>query len=91
MPEMTGGLLDSDNDNSDVPSATIAQGYIGDQSSLIAAITAELTSKGVAIATINQYLPMIENVANGLLAVFAPPLAPLAAAVENVLPKQIPT
>lgn len=91
-PQITDGELDNDSDATDaVPNELLKtpQRYVGDQSALVAAITAELAAGGVAKAVISQYLPQIETAANGLLAIFAPGAAPIAAAVEGVVNKAV--
>lgn len=86
-PHITGGELDNDPDTDAVPNNLLkgVQGYVGDQSALVAAISAELTKGGMAQATIAQYLPQIEAAANGILGIFAPELVPVAKAVEGVV------
>ncbi len=86
-PQITGGELDNDPDTDAVPNDLLVgkQGYVGDQTALVNAITAELTSGGVAKEKINQYLPMIEGMANSLLGTFAPAIAPVVKVVEGVV------
>lgn len=84
-PRINGGMLDSDTDDGDAPSAALPQTYL---SSADALVTAVQQDGGLTLANINKYLPQVKAVLGNVASAF-PGAGTAIGAVLKILPDQI--
>ena len=82
---INGGLLDTDKDEGNAPDLNIPQSYIEAQDALIEALK---NDKGLTVAHINEYMPLVKSTLSKL-ATAVPGAGTVVAGILNVLPDKI--